>query len=166
MVQSTKPSECVSSKEVGISFSLRWVFFLTMFYSLLSIPSVWHCALWESKVEINSLYSWIKYINNEKLHRCLKDSQASSMFGSLIPLLQIRPCFRKEFWNKIPYINDVIFILNSSFLLEFAIELSYLFPAVELWIGYITRMRNIFKKIILWHSVRHSTIVKSFSSVF
>jgi len=56
-------------------------------------------------LEIYSIYSWSKYVNNEKWQRSLKDSQTASVFGFLTPLLQIRPCFRKELKNKRPYIN-------------------------------------------------------------
>lgn len=62
------------------------------------------------------------------------------------PRLQIRPCFRKEFWNKRPHIHGAIFILNSTPPLEFAVERRYWFPAVQLFIGYITLMGKMWIK--------------------
>jgi hypothetical protein len=62
------------------------------------------------------------------------------------PQLQIRPCFRKEFWNKRPYINDAIFIFHTKFPLKFPVERRYLFPAVELFFEYTTLMRKMWIK--------------------
>jgi hypothetical protein len=149
MFKTTKSSECVSSKEVAKSFSLQWVIFslcsmiLYVFFpcdTVLCERARWkliHFIL-ESNISITRSDSCVLSIRRHPQWLVL-----------CIPLLQILPCFRKEFLYNSPYNNDVIFIFNSSFPLEFAIERSYLFPAVELYIGYITRMRNIWIKFYI-----------------